>query len=161
MPDDPQSIFGLACALVDIGTESALKEADGLFLRVIEEHRTSPAAALAEKARTELAHKQLSQSAIGGIRFDVVAYLSEALLIFKKAGPKKAQQVALEISVLGRSGLDINDPDKKYKLNSLPGSFSGLQLLCYLYAAFKQIDPAEDIGADFAQEYALASGNVR
>lgn len=37
-------------------------------------------------------------------------------------------------------------------LKSLPDPFSGLQLLCCPYAAFKWIDPGEDIGADFARE---------
>lgn len=161
MPDDPQSIFGLACALNDLGTVDSMKEADGLLLRVINEHSTSPIAGQAEKARTALAHKQLRQGAVGGLRFDVVAYLSEALRTFKKVGPQDVQQIALEISVLGRSGLDINDPDKKYMLKSLPGPFSGLQLLCYLYAAFQQFDPSEDIGADFAKEYEIAEKAVR
>jgi hypothetical protein len=53
--------------------------------------------------------------------------------------------------MLGRSGLDINDPDEKYSLKSLPGKFSGLHLLAIMYTAFRQIDPTMDTGADFAR----------
>ena len=42
------------------------------------------------------------------------------------------------------------------KMKSLPGDFSGLQLLAIMYAAFQQIDPSADLGADFAAEYAVA-----
>lgn len=38
----------------------------------------------------------------------------------------------------------------------LPGKFSGLQLLSIMYAAFQQIDPTADIGADFKAEYEAA-----
>ena len=58
--------------------------------------------------------------------------------------------------MLGRSGLDINDPDEKYSLKSLPGKFSGLHLLAIMYTAFKQIDPRADTGVDFAAEYKAA-----
>jgi hypothetical protein len=62
--------------------------------------------------------------------------------------------------LLGRNGLEINDPAKKYKLKSLPGDFSGLHLLAIMYAAFQQIDPSADLGADFAAEYAVAKKTV-
>ena len=50
--------------------------------------------------------------------------------------------------MLGRSGLDINNPAKQYKLKSLPGEFSGLHLLAIMYTAFQQIDQSADIGAE-------------
>ncbi|MFM8479115.1 MAG: hypothetical protein ACKOEO_25285 [Planctomycetaceae bacterium] len=56
-------------------------------------------------------------------------------------------QTALEIGPqdpqtllgMGQSleALDINDPEPKYTLRSLPGTFSGLHLCCLMYAAFK------------------------
>jgi hypothetical protein len=69
---------------------------------------------------------------------------------------KKRQAIALEIAILGRSGLDINDPAEKYSLKSLPGKFSGLHLLAIMYTAFQQIDPTMETGADFAAEYKAA-----
>ncbi|MEO8597336.1 MAG: hypothetical protein ABI759_28720 [Candidatus Solibacter sp.] len=46
--------------------------------------------------------------------------------------------------------------ESKYQLRTLPGSFSGSQLLCYEYVAFKQIAPEMDIGWDVAKEFAEA-----
>jgi hypothetical protein len=46
---------------------------------------------------------------------------------------------------------------KKYQLRSLPGRFSGLHMVCLMYAAFKIIDPTGDIGYDLAKENALAN----
>jgi len=120
------------------------------------QHGNSPAAEMAEKARTAMAHAQLRQGQVGGVRLDVVAYMREALALFEKVGTQQMQLIAAEIAILGRSGLDINDPEKKYSLKQLPGQFSGLQLLSYMYAAFQKIDPSADLGADFSREYAMA-----
>jgi hypothetical protein len=38
----------------------------------------------------------------------------------------------------------------------LPGQFSGLHLVCLMYAAFKILNPSLDIGMDFSQEYQMA-----
>jgi tetratricopeptide (TPR) repeat protein len=156
MPDDPQSIYGLAMGLSDLDTAEADLEADGLFKRIITEHPTAPVVEQAEKARTRLAHKGLQAGAVGGLRLDVVAYLTDALKTFAKVGPAKMRAIGVEVAMLGRSGLDINNPAKQYKLKNLPGDFSGLHLLAILYAAFQQIDPSADLGADFAAEYAVA-----
>ncbi len=156
LPDDPQAIFGLATALEQAGTAAADEEADALHLRFINEHPNSPMVEQAEKARTAFAHKRLKSSAVGGFRPDVMMYIADALKLFKKLGTQKRQVIALEIAMLGRSGLDINDPDEKYSLKSLPGKFSGLHLLAIMYTAFQQIDPTMDTGADFGAEYQAA-----
>lgn len=57
---------------------------------------------------------------------------------------------------MGNQGLDINNPDQKYRLKSLPGQFSGLHLLSIMYSAFRQIDPSMDLGMDFESEYKAA-----
>lgn len=156
MPDDPQSIFGLATALEEVGTDAADEEADVLYLRFIQEHPTSPMVEAAEKARTAFAQKRLKSRSVGGFRPDVMMYIASALKTFAKQGSKDCRAIALEIAMLGRTGLDINDPGEKYQLKSLPGTFSGLHLLAIMYTAFKQIDPTMDTGADFAAEYQAA-----
>ena len=156
MPDDPQTIFGLATALEGVGTEEADVQADAMYKRFILEHPKSPMAEVAEKARSAFAHKRLKSNSAGGFRHDVMLFIVEALKVFKNVGPAKRREIALEIAMLGRSGLDINDPDSKYKLKSLTGTFSGLHLLAIMYAAFQQIDPTMDTGADFSAEYASA-----
>ena len=156
MPDDPHAIFGLATALEGVGTDEADEEADALCLRFIQEHPNSPAVEQAEKARTAFANKRLKSRSVGGFRPDVMMYIAGALQTFEKQGPKVRQAIALEIAMLGRTGLDINDPTDKYELKSLPGMFSGLHLLAIMYAAFRQIDPAMETGADFTAEYEAA-----
>ena len=64
--------------------------------------------------------------------------------------------IALEIAMLGRSGLDINAAAEQHTLKSLPGQFSGLHLLAIMYAVFRQIDPTLESGADFSAEYEAA-----
>lgn len=92
----------------------------------------------------------------GGLRPDVIMYIADALKTFKKAGPAKRQQIALEIAMKGQAGLDIHDPDQKYTLKTLPGKFSGMHLVSIMYTAFKQIDPKADSGIDLKREYDAA-----
>ena len=156
MPDDPQSIFGLATALEAVGTAEADLEANGLYMRFIAEHPRSPMVEQAEKSRTALAHKQLKASSTDGFRRDVMLFIAGALQTFKKVGRKRRKAIALEIAMLGRLGLDINDPTTEHALKSLPGKFTGLHLLAIMYTAFRQMDPTLDAGADFRAEYEAA-----
>ena len=121
MPDDPQSIFGLAIALEEVGTDEADEEADALYQRHINEHPTSP---MVKQAWTAFGHKRLKAGWVGGFRPDVMMYIAGALQTFKRLSPAKRQAIALEIVMLCRSGLDINDSVDKYKLKSLPGKFT-------------------------------------
>ena len=75
----------------------------------IDEHPNSPMVEQAEKARTAFVHRRLKASAVGGFRHDVMMYISQALQTFTKLGPQKRQEIGLEIAILGRNGLDIND----------------------------------------------------
>jgi hypothetical protein len=52
--------------------------------------------------------------------------------------------------------LNTNDPAHKYQLKSLPGDFSGLNLVCLMYVAFKSFAPETDVGFDLSKEYAAA-----
>ena len=55
--------------------------------------------------------------------------------------------------MLGAKGLKVSDPTECYTLTSLPGKFSGLNLLCLEYVGFKRIDSSVDLGFDLAAEY--------
>ena len=88
-----------------------------------------------------------------------VMYLLDALQRFENMDDGQAQQIAFEIAVLGRSGLDYASPEKQYTLRSLPDErFSGLHLMCLMYVGFKRVDPAVDVGMplDDAYDTALA-----
>ena len=156
LPHDAQTTFGLAAALEEVGGEDNLEEADELYIVVIERFPASPVAEQARQARTQLAHNTMRQAVSGGVRPDVVMYIAQALRTFAEVGPAKRQQIALEIALKGQSGLDINDPEQKYSLKCLPGSFSGMHLVSIMYTAFKQIDPTMDSGVDLHAEYIAA-----
>ena len=75
---------------------------------------------------------------------------------FSAMSRDEIQRCAFEIAMLGTKGISVNNPDKRYTLKSMEGSFSGLQLVCYQYVGFKRIAPDMDIGFDLSKEYEAA-----
>ena len=66
-------------------------------------------------------------------------------------------EITFEVARLGESGLDYANPEKKYTVSAYPGeSFSGLQLMCLMYAGFKRIAPDQDTGMDFNEPWIIA-----
>ena len=80
-------------------------------------------------------------------------YLTAAVERFAGMSLDQIQALGIEIAILGQTGLDINDPEPKYALRSLPGTFSGLHLCCLMYAAFKKFAPAQNVGIEFSREW--------
>jgi hypothetical protein len=158
--DDPQAILELAQRLESLGREH-LPEADRLCAELIARFPDAPQARLAEEARTRIAQQSVRCVDHGEVRAEVVRWIADALAAFAALGPRGRERIALEIAQLGHRGLDIADPEPKYALQSLPGTYCGLHLLAILYAAFRQIDPTIDIGADFLREYELALAAAR
>jgi hypothetical protein len=64
--------------------------------------------------------------------------------------------IVKEISLLGRHGLNPHDTEKKHTLDSMDGTFSGLQLICFLYVGIERATPGQDIGFDLSSEYDIA-----
>ena len=58
-----------------------------------------------------------------------------ALERFEKMTTDEVQKVGFEIAMLGMRALDVNEPALKYTLRSLPGQFSGLNLVALMYVA--------------------------
>jgi hypothetical protein len=87
---------------------------------------------------------------------DAVMYSLGALERFEAMRSDEVRAVAFEIAMLGRQGIDVNNSDVIYTLRSIPGEFTGLQLMSLMYVAFKQIAPEQDIGFDLSQEYDAA-----
>ena len=83
-------------------------------------------------------------------------YCLGALERFEKMTPEEVQRIGFEIAMLGKSGLDVNNPAPSYRLRTLPGEFSGLHLVSLMYVAFQQIAPGQDVGFDLATEYEMA-----
>lgn len=153
LPSDEQAVFGLGHVLDEQGKS---EEADAIYIQLIERDPTSQAAALAKEARARLAEKSFHAAGSSTPRPDAVMYLVGAMERFAKMTPEQVQKLGMEIAVAGMGGLDTNSPAQKYSLKSLPGKFSGLQLVCMMYAAFKVFAPDQDIGFDLIREYAVA-----
>jgi hypothetical protein len=86
-----------------------------------------------------------------------VYFLLDALKRYDKLPVEQVREIALEIGMMGRNGLDYASPDQKYTLKSLPGEkFSGLNLMCLMYAGFKRIAPEHDLQMDLDEPFLIA-----
>ncbi len=149
-PDDQQTAYGLGYSYFHIGQ---IDEDDKYLKTAISLNELTKIADMAKDFRREIAEINLKKK---GFRLDAMFYCLSALEFFKGKTLEQVRQVTFEIGMKGREGLDVNNPDKKYALDSMDGSFTGLQLVCYMYVGFKMIDPNQDIGMDLAEEYKQA-----
>jgi len=84
-------------------------------------------------------------------------YIVDALQYFEDKSIDEIRKIGFEIGMLGRSGIDTDNSEKKYSLKSIPEKkFSGLHLLAYMYTAFKEFEPDLNTGIDFDEEYKQA-----
>lgn len=147
--DDPPTVYGLGLVYLMLGQPL---EATRLFQRCV---------ALADPTYAEMARVQLREMAeesfkSDGLRMDAVQFCYEALTRFDAMTDEAVHTVVSEIALLGRHGLDPHDPERQHSLDSMTGSFSGLQLICFLYAGTKRVAPEQDIGFDLSSEYDVA-----
>lgn len=152
-PGDQQSWYGLGQALENLGKTA---DADAAYRKVIDIDEYSPIAERARDALRAMAQNTFRDKVPGVPRPDAVMYCLGAIEKFEKMSRSDVQRIAFEIAILGRKGLNVNDPEQNYRLQSLPGEHSGLQLVCLMYVGFKIIAPEQDIGFDLAKEYAMA-----
>jgi len=152
LPSDPQCWFNLGATLEQ---QDALDEADEAYGKVLALDRNGRIGEMAAQGRTRIAEKTFRARG-GRFRPDVLAYCLDALRRFDGMPLAGIQEISFEIAMLGTRGLAVNDPAEKYTLRTLPGKFSGLQLLCLQYAGFQKIDPKLDLGFDLSAEYAEA-----
>ena len=88
-----------------------------------------------------------------------VMYLLDALEQFSSMQSDEVKHIVLEIAVMGEEGIEYASPEEKYSLKSLPQkAMSGLQLMCLMYAGFKQVAPEMDPEMDLEDEYQQALG---
>ena len=151
-PEDAEVWLNLAMNLEESGETG---EANIAYGRVIALDQVGSLAERAEQARNRITNRGLHE-ADGGLRTDVLSHCVDALRIFDGMPKDRVQSITMEIAMLGTKGLSVSDNTTKNTLRGLPGSFSGLQLLCLEYVGFRIIDPSVDIGFDIAAEYEAA-----
>jgi tetratricopeptide (TPR) repeat protein len=149
-PKDPNTVYGLALVHRRLGH---LNEADDLLVELIALNPPAPFPKLAQELRTEIASETFK---VQGLRPDAVLHCLSSLKYYKNRPVPEIQKVSFEIGELGRKGLDVNDSTQKYTLESLPGKFSALHLLCLMYVGFRIFAPEMDAGFDLAAEFAMA-----
>ncbi len=96
-------------------------------------------------------HKQ------SGLNMAVVFHMQSAKAYFKTISKSKIREIATEIALLGRSGIDPYS-EETYNLSSVPGKeFSGWKLLAWMYCAWMEVDKgvARELGLDFGREYGI------
>ena len=86
-----------------------------------------------------------------------VWYFLDALERFDGMTREEIKELSFEIGMLGSSGLDYASPDQKYTLRNCPGEkFSGLQLMCLMYAGFNRFAPERTLGMDLEEPFRAA-----
>jgi tetratricopeptide (TPR) repeat protein len=153
MPEDQAAQYAYGKCLLQLERGD---DADSIFVKAIQLSPLSDIAELARTARTSIAHQSMRSAVDGGLRPDAVMYCLDGLQKFRDLGDAKTRAIVFEISMLGRSGLDINDASKKYSLRSLLGTFSGLYLVALMYSGMQLIDQSIDAGIDLSREFAEA-----
>jgi tetratricopeptide (TPR) repeat protein len=126
--EDVQSILGLGQAIEEI---DRVDDAYEQYVKLISIGGPDHILDIAKERRTALAQKTMRDR--GSFRPDVMMYITGALDQFVGITKSQIQAIGFEIAILGQRGLDINDPDQKYSLRTLPGEFSGLHLCSIMY----------------------------
>lgn len=86
-----------------------------------------------------------------------IFYFLDAFKRYDAMTPKQVRDVAFEVALAGQGGLDYASSDEKYTLRSLPDrKFSGLHMMCLMYAGFKRIAPEQDLGMDLNDSFLTA-----
>lgn len=135
-------------------------EADAAYRRAIDLTGFGDVAEIAMKGRSRIAQSGLRADVAGRLRMDAVMYCMSAIERFAGMSTADVNAVVREVSLIGRTGLEGNNPDQRYELASMPGDYSGLQLVCILYVGTQEIAPGTEIGFDLAREYEAARGMI-
>jgi tetratricopeptide (TPR) repeat protein len=153
LPSDQSAQYAYGKCLMDIGRPA---DADPVLKKAIALNERSGIADLCREARMKIVRKNLKAAVPRGLRTDVVVFCLAALETFEDAGRERTQAVAFEIASHASGGLNLKDRTSRFRLGSLPGEFSSLQLVVYMYVGLKKVAPRTDAGIDFSKEYAFA-----
>jgi tetratricopeptide (TPR) repeat protein len=129
-PENPKILYGLALAYKNV---EEFYKASQYFKKIVNLGKDDKIVELSKDHLREIAEAE-----------------------FKNMQLRELTEILAEIALKGERGFDVHDPEQKYELASLPGKYSGLNLVCYLYVGFQIIDPTKDIGFDLSKEYEAA-----
>jgi hypothetical protein len=104
-----------------------IEQAQKHFQMVLEMEAPEDLRGLARNGLREIAVRGLKAR---GPRMDAVFYLLDALRLFRGKSLEEIREISFEIRMLGRHGLDINDPQETHVLRALPGGCSRRRSWC-------------------------------
>lgn len=156
-PDNPAIQFGLARCLDSLDVPKKI-EALKIYKEIAKRFPDTQFAEDAKLILNQEGQADLRRSVNDGMRPDAIEYMIGAMKRFSQIPRDQVGRVTLEIAQLGETGLEINNPSKRYSLTNLEGDFSGLQLLCYMHVGMALFDPKADCGSGLKREYELAKG---
>lgn len=151
-PNDPQSLLGYALICKSLGN---MDDYSKYLKKIVDNGINERVINFAKSELRKLAESDLKSK---GLRLDAIMYLQSAMQLFKNMKKDDIGKIGLSAAMMGMNGLDINNPEKKYFFKELNKECTGLQMLCYMYAAFQIIDPSVDVGINLSKEYETAKG---
>ena len=83
-------------------------------------------------------------------------YCLDALQTISTMSTTDVRKLALDLSMAGPGGLEVNNSNGRYQVKGLQGEFSGLAMVCFLYVVKQQIAPEANGGMDLSQEFQMA-----
>lgn len=139
------------------------QQAADAYKQVIAVNPHNDLAEMARSASSRLAQDSIQRSPLTADtpRPAAVEYCITAIQEFRNRPLDEVKRIAFEIATLGRAGIDVNEPSRRYRLDSLPGEFSGLHLVCLMYVGFQIIAPGTDVGIDLVEEYEVATKKAK
>ena len=152
-PEDERSWYGLGQAYENL---NKFGDADKAYRKVLDIDDFGEVAEKAKEGLSSIAEKTFKSATPQVPRMDAVMYCLSALEKFEHMTDEEVKRIGIEVAMIGMRGIEMNKPDEQHTLQSLPGKFSGLHLLCLQYVAFTQVDPDLDIGFDLSKEYDMA-----
>ncbi|HYN77714.1 MAG TPA: tetratricopeptide repeat protein [Lamprocystis sp. (in: g-proteobacteria)] len=154
-PDDPTASLALGECLEALGADHK-SEAIKVYKRIMTRFADTPLADAAVAGLNRLARGDLRRGGADKPRLDAVMYMQSALERFADLPQQEVGQIVLEIARLGQSGLAVNDPGKRYHLKTLPGDFSGLELVSMMHVGMRIFDPNAEMQTGLDREYEIA-----
>jgi Flp pilus assembly protein TadD len=153
LPQDQRCWLGLGDVLVRLGRE---QDADAAYRAAIDINPFNDLSETAKAARRKIAETTLHGEGHERFRGDAVTACAAALQRFSTMRPDQVRTIAFEIAALGIKGINPYNPELRYRLRSLAGEFTGMQMLCLMYVGLQQTAPEIEMQFDLAEEYAKA-----
>lgn len=135
--DGGNELYVINAPLFRYGYPLRASRADEAYQQVISLNEYGEMAEAARQARSKIATGTFRE-APGDVRMDAVMYLVSALEKFQDKSPDELQKIGFEIAMLGTRGININEPESSYPIDTLPAECSGLSFVCRQCAVFRE-----------------------